>query len=99
MKPIVTEEMMREQIRVAARLGGWLWVHHRDSRRATPGWPDETLVRDGVMLALELKREGKYATVAQQTWIRELNRVPGIEARVVRPADMQELLERMVSRT
>ena len=92
----MTEETMREQIREAAELGGWKWYHPRDSRRSTAGWPDDVLCRQGRLWCLELKRQGKNPTEAQQEWLRELATVPGVRASVIRPEDLDRLVELLV---
>ena len=75
---------MYETIRAAAKLGHWLYFHTRDSRRSPAGFPDCVLARAGIMLVAECKRDdtGKVTT-AQQEWIDEMNKVPGIVAYVV----------------
>ena len=87
---------MRERIREAAGLGGWRWYHPRDSRRSTAGWPDDALCRQGRLWCLELKRQGKNPTEAQQEWLRELATVPGVRASVIRPEDLDRLVELLV---
>ena len=89
----MTEERMREQIRDAAKIGGWKWYHPRNSRQSTEGWPDDVLVRGGRMWCLELKRMGKSPTAAQKEWLRELGKVPGVRATVIRPEDLDGLCE------
>ena len=92
----MTEDDMRERIREAAGLGGWKWYHPRDSRRSTAGWPDDVLCRQGRLWCLELKRQGKSPTKAQQEWVRELATVPGVRASVIRPEDLDRLVELLV---
>lgn len=60
---------------------------------APGGWPDVIAVRDGQLLALELKSEAGRATPAQQEWVDSLNRVAGISAGIFRPRDAKTLME------
>ena len=89
----MTEEDMRERIREAARYGGWKWYHPRNSRQSTEGWPDDVLCRSGRLWCLELKRMGKHPTREQKEWLRELAKVPGVRATVIRPDDLDGLVE------
>ena len=75
------------------RLCGWLVYHTYDSRRSDIGFMDIVMVRDGCLLALEVKRglpevaamartdSGK----AQLDWIAAMQQVPGCRAAVVSP--------------
>ena len=92
----MTEDDMRERIREAAEIGRWKWYHPRDSRRSTAGWPDDVLCRQGRLWCLELKRQGKNPTKAQQEWLIELTTVPGVRASVIRPEDLDRLVELLV---
>ena len=92
----MTEEDMRDQIRDAAGIGGWKWYHPRNSRQSTEGWPDDVLCRQGRLWCLELKRQGKSPTKAQQEWLIELTTVPGVRASVIRPEDLARLVELLV---
>lgn len=67
---------------------GWRVTVTHDSRRehwaADSGWPDVFAVRDGRALALELKHGTNQPTDEQRAWLRDLERVSGIEAAVIR---------------
>lgn len=76
-----------------ARLRGWLAIHHFDSRRSQRGFPDVLAVRGGRIVALELKTERGRVTEDQREWIRRLGECAGVEARIVRPSDWDEVLE------
>ena len=89
-----------------ARLCGWLWYHTRRSNKSPEGFPDLVLVRDGVLLALELKRGLPEVAAmartdsgrAQLDWIAAMQQVPGCRAAVVSPENealaMSWILER-----
>ena len=76
-----------------AQLCGWLYFHAYRSDKSPEGFPDLVMVRDGALLALELKRglpeiaamvrtdSGK----AQLDWIAAIHQVPGCRAAVVSP--------------
>ena len=87
------ERHLQDRLIEAARLCGWRVYHTFDSRRSQPGFPDLVMVRDGELLALELKR-GPAEVVAmarsdsgreQLAWIADLREVPGVRAAVISP--------------
>lgn len=102
----VTEDDMRAQLLAAARIGGWEHVHVRDSRlQDVTDYPDDWFLRGSEMLWWELKTVRGKPTIGQQRVLRTLNafiEAHGLEnyceARVIRPADMQDCLERLVRR-
>ncbi len=65
--------------------GRWL------TSTSTPGVPDLWLLRPPQLVVLEVKSWGGKATPEQIKWIAGLQRVPGIEAFVVSPADAAEV--------
>ena len=75
---------------------GWLCIHQFDSRRSQPGFPDCLCVRDGRVVALEFKTEKGRVRPEQQAWLDALSQVPGVVARVVRPADLDEIIEEVL---
>ncbi len=95
----MTEDELLLGICHALDLGGWRWRHERRSDHAlvmgSAGWPDLICVRGGRLLVLELKAESGVVTSEQHAWIDEL-RAAGVDARIVRPADYDELLEELL---
>lgn len=85
---------MRE-IRQMAELYGWICYHTHDSRRSAPGFPDLCIVRpepaDGPVYVWECKTATGKLTMDQSLWLSALH-AKRIEARVVRPADFDDLL-------
>ena len=89
------ERDLQAEVIETARAAGWRVHHTSDSRRARPGWPDLFLVRDGDCLVLELKTVKGVVTDKQRGWLTALDAVAGIEARVVRPTDLDNLTARL----
>ena len=91
--PVELEKELQNRLTQTATLCGWLWIHHYDSRRSTIGFPDLVMVRDGLMLAIECKRNlAEVAAMpreergqAQLAWIEAMAQVPGVRAAVVSP--------------
>ena len=96
--PSASEAEHQAAVTEALTLGGWLWHHNADSRRATPGLPDILAVRGGRLLAWELKTEKGRVRPEQQRWIEALAEVPGVEARIVRPDSLDDLLPGVIRR-
>jgi hypothetical protein len=93
----MTEDELLGAVLELAALTGWRRFHIRpgmDRRgrwstplQGDPGWPDVVLVRDGRLLALELKSERGRPTSDQRAWLTALSTVPGVTALLVRPSD------------
>ena len=66
-----------------------VWV----TNTSVPGVPDLWLLRPPRLVVLEIKRWGGKPTPEQSSWIAGLQRVPGIDAYVVSPADAEEVLD------
>ena len=91
--PRELEVDLQNRLTETAELCGWLWYHTHRSDKSPGGFPDLVLVRDGKLLALELKRglpeiaamarsdSGK----AQLDWVAAMQQVPGCRAAVVSP--------------
>ena len=94
----VTEAEMQALIVEAAGWGGWMVYHTFDSRRSQPGFPDLILVRDGVMMAWELKSGSGRVTPEQQAWVDALALIPGVTACVIRPGGLSVALRRLTTR-
>lgn len=93
--PLLAEAEYQAQIVAAAELCGWLVYHTHDSRRSNPGFPDLILVRGGVMLAIEVKRENGKTTPAQDAWLDALGQILGCTSFVARPSMWAAVLERL----
>jgi hypothetical protein len=88
----MSERQLQDAIRQAASLFGWLCYHTHDSRRSPEGFPDLFLVKKGVCYAWELKSTDGHPTAPQRQWLDELGKVPGIEAGLIYPADLDRCL-------
>lgn len=97
----ITEAEWQATVTDLLRALGYRSMHCRRSigkgRRWTTatsvvGWPDLFAWRPGRAVALELKAEGGTVTTEQERVLAELAGA-GIDARVVRPSDFDELVE------
>lgn len=86
--------------REAAAWGGWACYHTHDSRGSEPGFPDLILVREGRMIAAELKGDKGRVSEEQTAWIAALDRVPGVDARIVRgETGLRRLIDDLTARS
>ncbi len=101
----MTEAELQRLVTDAATALGWSWMFVRPARTLTgwvtpttgplgAGWPDLTLIRakDQRTLLLELK-SAKGVVSAVQATTHETLRAAGLDVRVVRPRDIDALLE------
>lgn len=94
----ITEAAFQKQVEALAQFYGWRHYHPPDNRpidgrgrrqRATPGYPDLTLVRNDAGVELiwaELKRDTTYPSPAQREWIDDLRSIAEHVAAAVRAA-------------
>src|SRR5437870_109672 len=97
--PPLTEAIWESRVTDYARTRRWLTFHTprvqiRPGRFITPamgskGFLDWVFAREGRILVVELKVEGKYPTAHQRIWLKAL----GDYGRVWRPADWPEVQE------
>lgn len=102
-----TEDEWKATVVAALRLSGWRFIHFRPAqdrrgRWSTPlegdlGFPDVVAVRDGWILALELKTERGRVSDDQRAWLNDLAKVPNVVAAIVRPSAWR-WLERALKR-
>ena len=71
----MSEGDLQASIEQAARTLGFLAYHTRDSRRSAAGFPDLVLVKGGVLILAELKRQDAKPTGDQLAWLRALGLV------------------------
>ena len=91
-----TEADLRATVVQMALLTGWMVYSTPDSRKVWPrstavGFPDLILLKDGVLLFIELKTEAGKLTITQQNWQAELSKVQGVQTRIWRPSDLEKV--------
>lgn len=92
------EAALQETLTKTADALGFLWHHEVDSSRSNPGLPDLRIVGHGLDLTCEMKTATGKLRPQQREWLRELQRATVHETRLVRPGDLDgiiELLRRM----
>ncbi len=95
--PEMTEKELSAQLVREAKNCGWLVARTWLSKFSPAGEPDLRMVRNGQMMIWELKgRLGKISP-AQQAWLNALALVPGIDVRVVRPSDLDNAYQALVT--
>lgn len=93
--PAISEKAFQAAVIRYAKEHHWLCYHTHDSRRSLPGYPDLTLVREGVCLWSELKVPGGTLTLQQAHWLKALGAVRDTAAYVWTPDDMPEIVMRL----
>jgi hypothetical protein len=95
----VSEAAWMSAIRRLAKDAGFTFQYHVfDSRRTVYGWPDLVLCHrePGYPLYLiEAKTDVGRLTPAQAAWLEALQGCTGVVAEVWRPAQLQEIVERL----
>ena len=88
-----SEKEFQAQILELARLAGWKAYHTFDSRRSQKGFPDLCLVRPPEIVFAELKTDSPSAKLRpeQRAWLEALSECPGVEARLWRPGDFEDM--------
>lgn len=99
----MTEKRFQALVRSGLEHRGFVVVVIPDMRRTMAGWPDLFCLHDDipVLLALEIKTITGRVTVAQKSVLKNLARIPGVRAQVVRPTDWPKLrdeIDEMLSR-
>lgn len=102
--PVISEAHLQDSVIDLARITQWRVAHFRAARTAkgwrTPvsadgaGFPDLVLTRPPELLIIELKAQRGRLSPAQREWLQALD-MCGIEIRVWRPADWDEIEERL----
>ena len=87
----VSERDLREQIRDLCKLFGWRMYFSWTSLHSPRGFPDLVLVRDSVILAVELKSEKGKLTPEQEEWLLALSKA-GVKTFIWRPSDWDNIV-------
>lgn len=85
-------------LELADRYGWVLRYHTHDSRKSETGFPDWVFVKPGRLVALELKGARTPVTPEQVRWIALLGTIPGVDAAIIRPADLQHAADLLGAR-
>ncbi len=82
------KELQSNVLELAKRLG-WLCYHTFDSRRSQAGFPDLVMVRNGLVIFAELKREKGKLSADQEAWREQLDRADAwyVQHYLWRPSD------------
>lgn len=100
----LSERDWQRQVTDLAVILGWEWLHFRPAETQkgwrTPvsgslaeGWVDLVLVRPPRLILAELKRQSGRTTPAQDHWLDLLQRCPGVEVHLWRPAELDQVME------
>ena len=84
----MSEREFQQHVVAGLKARGWLCFVIPDMRKTRAGWPDVIAVHSTLdlgILALELKTSTGRVKPEQQTVLRALSRVEGVDARVLRP--------------
>ena len=96
----MTEDDLLSAIGDALTITGRRWMHVRRSDRAlsmgAPGFPDVLAVVGDRLIAWELKAAYGAMTADQGAWLRALSGVRRIDARLIRPDDLDACLDGIV---
>jgi hypothetical protein len=92
-RPGTTERQLREQVRSLCSIFGWRMAFTQYSLRSPKGLPDLQLVRPPRLIYAELKSETGKVTPEQQAWLDDLRRVPGVEAYLWKPSQIEAIAE------
>ena len=82
------EKDLQRHVRAFAEGLGWRVYHSWTSIHSPRGFPDLLCIRDGEIVAIELKREKGKVSPLQDEWIGEFRKVLGVRfAGVIRPSN------------
>jgi hypothetical protein len=96
--PPLGEDPFLRQILQLAKLYRWYAYHTHDSRHSEKGWPDLALLKRGVLILAEVKKQDGEVTPEQEAVIALLRQVPGIIVEVWRPSDWLHIQQLLTSR-
>lgn len=95
----MSERQFQKHVVDALTARGWSVFVVPDMRKTLAGLPDLLCIHDGVplLLAWELKAEQTRVTEKQKTVILTMGRIPGVDARVIRPSMWTEMRDTLFS--
>ena len=103
-RALESEAHFQQRVESLLNIYDWYWfaqptTQEQVKNRGRAGYPDLTAVsRDGRILFIELKKQGKYPTLAQQMWLSQLSVNGHVAVYVWRPSDWPEIV-RVLSNT
>lgn len=89
----MAEKHLQELVRQTCGLGHWLYYHTHRSQHSPAGFPDVLALREGRLIAAELKRAGQDPTPAQTRWLEAFQAVRTVDVYLWTPADLPAILE------
>ena len=87
----ITEKQFQQQIIDLAKICGWKEYHTWRSIHSPAGFPDLILVRDCVILAVELKSKKGKITEAQWDWLEALGKT-GVGVYIWGPSEWEDIV-------
>jgi hypothetical protein len=94
-----SERDFQDIVRGFATIMGWGPIYHtHNSQRSDPGFPDLVMLRDDVLLFIELKTQKGKVRTEQESWGQALVQVEGavpwnVKYRIWRPSDWDQIVE------
>ena len=95
MTPALTEAQLQAAVIDIAERFGWYVYHTHDSRRSQKGWPDIVAVKPPRVLFIELKTARGRVRPEQAHVLKLLSRCDTIASGIIRPDDLDALIERL----
>jgi hypothetical protein len=92
MTQAITEKQFMAQIKELSAVFGWEYYHPYLSIHSPRGFPDVVLCKPPRVIIAELKRDKGKLSPHQEKWIALLEKCPGVEAYVWRPAQMDDIV-------
>jgi len=87
----LTEKDFRQQVIDLAHYLGYMAYFSWTSIHSPAGFPDLILVRDNVIMAVELKTEKGKTTLAQEEWLSALSKA-GVRTYIWKPSDWDNIV-------
>ena len=89
----ISEKDFLATIIKACKLKHLYYYHPYHSDKSVEGWPDIAFILNGVLHLWELKKQKGIVSQSQQDWIDELQTCAGVDARIVRPSDWDDIVK------
>jgi Holliday junction resolvase len=90
---IMSEAQLQETLRDALLYNGWAYYHAYNSQRSPEGFPDIVAIKGQRLLVAELKDARRKPTTAQVDWLTAFAHISRVDAKLWRPAHLEEALE------